>query len=41
LNYLPPYKVPKSFEFLDTIPRNESGKLVRSLLIEESLKKGF
>lgn len=41
LNFLPPYKIPKSFEFLDSIPRNESGKVVRSLLIQESLKKGF
>lgn len=41
LNFLPPYKIPKSFEFLDTIPRNDSGKVVRSLLIEESLKKGY
>lgn len=41
LNFLPPYKIPKSFEFMDTIPRNESGKVVRSLLIEESLKKGY
>lgn len=41
LNYLPPYKIPKSFEFLDSIPRNESGKVVRSLLIEESLQKGY
>lgn len=41
LDYLPPYKIPKSFEFLDQIPRNESGKVVRSKLIEESLEKGF
>ncbi len=41
LNYLPPYKMPKSFEFVETIPRNESGKLVRPALIEESLRKGF
>ncbi len=41
LNYLPPYKMPKSFEFVDAIPHNESGKVVRSQLIEESLKKGF
>lgn len=41
LDYLPPYKIPKSFEFLDEIPRNESGKFVRSKLIEESLAKGF
>lgn len=41
LNYLPPYKIPKSFEFVDKIPHNESGKVVRSALIEESLKKGF
>lgn len=40
LNYLPPYKIPKSFEF-EPIPRNESGKVTRSALIEESLKKGF
>ena len=41
LNYLPPYKMPKSFEFVDLIPRIESGKLVRGALIEESLKKGY
>ena len=41
LDYLPPYKIPKSFEFLPEIPRNESGKVVRSQLIEESLAKGF
>lgn len=41
LDYLPPYKIPKSFEFLAEIPRNESGKVVRNELIEESLKKGF
>ncbi len=41
LNYLPPYKMPKSFEFVDTIPRNESGKTVRAALIEDSLKKGY
>ena len=41
LDYLPPYKIPKSFEFLEEIPRNESGKFVRSKLIEESLEKGY
>ena len=41
LDYLPPYKIPKSFEFVDSIPRNESGKVVRSRLIEESLEKGY
>lgn len=41
LDYLPPYKIPKSFEFLDEIPHNESGKVVRSKLIEASLEKGF
>lgn len=41
LDYIPPYKLPKSFEYLDEIPRNESGKTVRSQLIEDSLKKGF
>ena len=41
LDYLPPYKIPKSFEFVDAIPRNESGKVVRSKLIEESLEKGY
>ncbi len=41
LNYLPPYKIPKSIEFTDHIPHNENGKVVRSRIIEESLKKGF
>ena len=41
LDYLPPYKIPNSFEFVDAIPRNESGKVVRSKLIEESLEKGY
>ena len=41
LDYLPPYKIPKSFEFVESIPRNESGKVVRSRLIEESLEKGY
>ena len=41
LQYLPPYKMPKSFEFVSCIPRNESGKIVRAQLIEQSLKKGF
>ncbi len=41
LNYLPPYKIPKSIEFTDRIPHNENGKVVRSRIIEESLKKGF
>ena len=41
LDYLPPYKIPKSFEFLDEIPRNESGKIQRHVLMEESIKKGF
>ena len=41
LNYLPPYKIPKSIEFIDHIPHNESGKVVRSQLIEDSLKKGY
>ena len=34
LDYLPPYKIPKSFEFLDEIPRNDSGKFVRPQLID-------
>lgn len=41
LNYLPPYKIPKSIEFTDRIPHNESGKIVRTQLIEDSLKKGY
>ncbi len=41
LDYLPPYKIPKSFELVAAIPRNESGKVVRQELIEESLRKGF
>ena len=39
LNYLPPYKIPKSFEHIDHIPRNESGKVVRSKMVEQYLKK--
>lgn len=38
LNYLPPYKIPKSFEHLDHIPRNESGKINRNKLAEEYLQ---
>ena len=41
LNYLPPYKIPKSIEFTDHIPVNENGKIVRSKLIEESFAKGY
>lgn len=41
LNYLPPYKIPKSFEFVDEIPHTESGKTVRSKLVEESIAKGY
>ena len=37
LNYLPPYKIPKSFEFVEEIPRNENGKIVRSKLVEQHL----
>lgn len=39
LNYLPPYKIPKSFEHIDHIPRNESGKVVRSQMVEDYLKR--
>lgn len=39
LNYLPPYKIPKSFEHVEQIPRNESGKLVRTQIVEDYLKK--
>lgn len=39
LNYLPPYKIPKSFEHIDHIPRNESGKVVRSKMVEQYLQK--
>ncbi len=38
LNYLPPYKIPKSFEHLDHIPRNESGKINRNKLTAEYLQ---
>lgn len=41
LNYLPPYKLPKSFEFVDSIPHNESGKVLRGELVKESIAKGF
>jgi len=32
---LAPYKVPKSFEFVSSLPRNEVGKLARRLLLRE------
>ncbi|HIR13916.1 MAG TPA: AMP-binding protein, partial [Candidatus Choladousia intestinavium] len=38
LDYLPPYKIPKSFEFVDEIPRNANGKVVRSTLVEQYIK---
>ena len=38
LNYLPPYKIPKTFEHLDHIPRNESGKVNRNKLTEDYLQ---
>ena len=37
LNYLPPYKIPKSFEFVDRIPQSNNGKIVRSKLVEQYL----
>jgi bile acid-coenzyme A ligase len=30
---LAPYKVPRSFEFVDSLPRNEAGKIQRSALV--------
>jgi bile acid-coenzyme A ligase len=33
--HLSPYKIPKSYEFVDQLPRNEAGKLRRSDLIEQ------
>lgn len=39
LNYLPPYKIPKSFEIVKHIPRNESGKINRNKLAEDYLQK--
>ena len=39
LNYLPPYKIPKSFEYIDCIPRNESGKVIRSQMVDDYLEK--
>jgi bile acid-coenzyme A ligase len=32
---LAPYKVPKTFEFIDKLPRNEAGKIRRTALVEE------
>jgi len=32
---LAPYKVPKTYEFVDALPRNEAGKIRRRALIEE------
>lgn len=37
LNYLPPYKIPKSFEFMDEIPHAKNGKIIRSKLVEQYL----
>lgn len=39
LDYLPPYKIPKSFEFVDKIPHNENGKVVRDAIVEQYLIK--
>ncbi|RFU64773.1 long-chain-fatty-acid--CoA ligase [Peribacillus glennii] len=36
---LTPYKVPKSFEVKETLPRNTVGKLLKRLLIKEELEK--
>ena len=41
LNYLPPYKMPKSIEFTPCIPHNESGKVLRGKLVKSSLSKGY
>jgi bile acid-coenzyme A ligase len=34
-SFLPAYKVPRTFEFIDTLPRNEAGKIQRSALVAE------
>jgi bile acid-coenzyme A ligase len=31
---LSPYKIPKSFEFVEALPRNAAGKIRRSALVE-------
>jgi bile acid-coenzyme A ligase len=34
-DFLPPYKVPRSYEVVPTLPRNEAGKIQRSALVAE------
>jgi bile acid-coenzyme A ligase len=34
-DFLPPYKVPRSFEVVRALPRNEAGKIQRSALVAE------
>jgi len=36
---LPPYKMPKYYEFRSTLPKNESGKILKQILKEEENKK--
>ena len=35
------YKVPKSIEFVATLPRSDAGKLSRSALIDERTRTGL
>ena len=37
---LPPYEIPKYYEFRKILPKNESGKILKQKLIEENRKRG-
>jgi acyl-coenzyme A synthetase/AMP-(fatty) acid ligase len=36
---LTPYKVPKSYEFVAELPRDQTGKIRRSALVDEAVKR--
>ena len=38
--YLASYKKPKSVEFVEVLPRNPSGKVLKKVLREKTLQKG-
>lgn len=39
--YLPPYKIPKSFEFVKRIPRGDNGKADRDKILKECITRGI
>lgn len=38
--YLLPYKIPKSFEFVSRIKRNDSGKIEREAILRDCIERG-